>query len=274
MGTHNRFRSLRDLNALLINYRELIYEMAKREITDRYLGQVLGPFWAIGHPLVLICVYVFIFAIVFKVKIGGTLDMPLDYTTYLLSGLIPWLSFQDSINKGSMTITGNANLVKQVIFPVEILPVKSALASVITLVLYLLLLMLYVLISHKFLMWTYFLLPILIFFQTITMIGLTYIVSAIGAYLKDTKDFVQVFCLINMYLMPIFYLPSFVPQVFRPILYINPFSYYIWAYQDAIYFGRFQHWWAWPVMGITSIILFYLGYRLFRKLKILFGDLL
>ena len=65
-------------------------------------------------------------------------------------------------------------------------------------------------------------------------------------YFRDVKDFVQVFCIAGMYLMPVVYLPKMVPGVFRPLLNLNPFSYMVWCYQDACYFGRFEHPWAWP----------------------------
>ena len=74
-------------------------------------------------------VYLFIFGYVFRMKVGGTPEMPLDYTMYLLSGLIPWMAFQESMAKGATVIVGNANLVKQVVFPVEVLPVKGVIAS-------------------------------------------------------------------------------------------------------------------------------------------------
>ena len=269
-----QFQAFRESIHVLILHRRLTLEMAKREIQDRYLGQVFGIAWALGHPLVLMAVYVFIFAFVFKVKIGGTRAGPLDYTTYLLSGLIPWLSFQESMSKGSTVIVGNANLVKQVIFPIEILPVKGVLASLITQVIFLVLLIVYVLITHYGLLWTYILLPLLIMLQALAMIGVSYILAAIGPYFRDSKDFVQVFSVIGLYLMPIFYLPESVPELFRPILYLNPFSYLIWCYQDALYFGQFEHWWAWPILVAMSMGVFVSGYRLFRKLKIMFGNVL
>ena len=114
---------------ILRRHRDLTFEMAKRELSDRYTGQVFGMLWAVIHPVFMMGLYVFIFAVVFKQKIGGTTDLPLDYTAYILSGLVSWLSFQEAINKSCVTITSNASLVKQVIFPVEILPVKSVLAS-------------------------------------------------------------------------------------------------------------------------------------------------
>lgn len=268
------FQAFRELILLLTKHRQLTIEMSKREITDRYLGQVFGAFWAIGHPLVLMGVYIFIFVVVFKVKIGGTREMPLDYTTYLLSGLIPWMGFQESMNKGSTVIISNASLVKQVVFPIEILPVKGVIASLISMVISLVLLVLYVLATNRSLPWTYILIPLLVFLQALAMIGLSYVLSSVGAFLRDIKDFVQVFSIVGLYLMPIFYLPKFVPAVFRPILYINPFSYLIWCYQDALYYGRFEHWWAWLVFPVLSIGMFYGGYRVFRKLKVILGNVL
>lgn len=272
LQTH--FQALNELIGLLTRHRRLTIEMARREISDRYLGQVFGFFWAVGHPLILMAVYVFIFGYVFKVKIGGTQELPLDYTTYLLAGLIPWFSFQEAMGKSSTVIINNANLVKQVIFPVEILPVKGVIASLITQLIFLLLLLLYVLISHHTLPWTYALLPVLLLLQTLAMIGVAYLLAAIGPYFRDVKDFVQIFSAVNFYLLPILYLPEFVPAAFRPFLYLNPFAYLVWCYQDALYFGRFEHWWAWPVFAVMSFGIFIIGYRLFRKLKVMFGNVL
>lgn len=268
------FQAFREITFLLTRHRQLTFEMTKKEVTDRYLGQSLGTFWVIGHPIAIMGIYVFIFAYVFKIKIGSTPEMPLDYTAYLLSGLIPWMCFQDAMAKASVVIVSNANLVKQVVFPLEVLPVKGGIASLVTMIISLALLIVYVLVSEHALPWTYVLLPLLIFFQIIAMIGIGYILSAIGAYFRDIKDFVQVFNLAGLYLLPIFYLPQHVPGIFRPLLYCNPFSYITWCYQDALYFGRFEHWWAWLVFPALSIFVFSMGYRIFRKLKSMFGNVL
>jgi lipopolysaccharide transport system permease protein len=270
----NHFQAFHELIHLLTRYRQLTWEMTKREISDRYAGQVFGLFWAIGHPLVLMGVYVFIFAIVFKARIGGTRELPLDYTTYLLSGLIPWLSFQESMSKASTVIVSNANLVKQVVFPIEILPVKGVIASFATQLISSLILIIYVFFRHGTLLASYSLLPILFFFQIFAMIGVSYILSSIGTYFRDLKDFIQVFSVVGIFLMPIFYLPAQVPKLFRPVLFLNPFSYLAWCYQDVCYFGRFEHPLAWAVFSTGSISTFYLGYRIFRKLKTMFGNVL
>ncbi len=263
-----------ELLGLLTRHRHLTWAMTRREISDRYAGQMLGTFWAIGHPLVLMGLYVFIFACVFRVKMGGTWELPLDYTTYMLSGLIPWMAFQESITKSATVILGNANLVKQVVFPIEVLPVKGVLASFSTQSVATVILIVYVAVRHHSLPWTYLLLPSLFALQALAMIGVAYVFSALGVYFRDLKDFVQVFCLAGMYIMPVLYLPDMVPTAFRACLYLNPFSYLAWCYQDACYFGRFEHPWAWLAFAGGSLGTFYAGYRVFRKLKICFGSAL
>jgi lipopolysaccharide transport system permease protein len=266
--------AFRELVALLTRHRQLTLEMAKREMTDRYMGQAFGMFWIVGHPLILLLVYLFVFVFVFKIRLGGTFQFPLDYTTYLLSGLIPWLGFQESMSKGTTVILAHANLVKQVIFPIEILPVKGVMTSLLTMSILFAGLIAYVLVSHHSLPWTYSLLPLLMGCQTLAMIGLSYVLSSVGVYFRDLKDFVQVFSVIGVYLIPAFYLPESVPQLLRPLIYLNPFSYMIWCYQDVLYFGRLEHWWAWvPFVGM-SLGLFIVGYRVFKKLKTMFGNAL
>jgi lipopolysaccharide transport system permease protein len=268
------FQAFTEVISLLTRHRDLTWEMAKRELSDRYAGQAFGLLWAIAHPVFMIGLYVFIFAFVFKMKIGGTVEMPLDYTTYLLSGLVAWMSFQESMAKSCTAITANAALVKQVVFPLEILPVKGVLAALFPQVVSLVILIAYVLVTHGSLPLTYLLLPVLIVMQLMAMVGVAYILAPIGAYFRDIKDFVQLFSMAGVYLMPVFYLPTWVPELFKPVLYINPFSYLIWCYQDALYFGRFEHPWAWIVTGVLSMVVFVLGYRAFRKLKPLLGNIL
>lgn len=268
------FQAFTEIVSLLTRHRDLTLEMAKREVSDRYVGQAFGILWAIGHPVFMMGLYVFIFAFVFQTKIGSTLEMPLDYTTYLLSGLVAWMGFQESMTKSCAAITSNASLVKQVVFPLEILPVKGVISSLFQQGILIILLVGYVLISHGSLPWTYLLLPVLIVLQVMAMIGVAYLFSAIGAYFRDIKDFVQLFAVSGIYLLPVFYLPTWVPPLFKPLLYVNPFSYLIWCYQDALYFGRIEHPWAWVVNAVASFAIFVIGYRVFRKLKPTFGNML
>ena len=270
----SNFQAFSELLMLLTRFRVLTFEMARREITDRYTGQFFGIFWTFVHPLILILVYVFLFNFVFVSKIGGTQALPLDMTSYILAGLIPWLAFSDALGKASTVIINNANLVKQVIFPIEVLPVKSVLATLFTQLVFLALFIVYTLISNHTLWITILLLPVLLVLQTLGMIGLTYILAAIGTYIRDTKDFIQVFITLGLWFVPILYLPEAIPKAVRPILVLNPFAHMVWCYQDILYFGRFEHPASWIIFPLLCLVVFLCGYRLFRKLKTMFGNVL
>lgn len=263
-----------ELLATLSRHRDLALQMARREVADRYVGQIFGSFWAIAHPLLVMAVYLFMFAYVFKVRVGGTSEMPLDYTVYLLSGVVPWLALAEVLNKGPVTVTANASLVKQVVFPIEVLPTKTVLAAAVPQITGLVVLTGYVLFTYHRLPWTYVLLPIVLTMHLTLMVGLSLTLGALGVFVRDLKDILQVLTLIGIYLMPVLYLPAMVPSIFRPLLYLNPFSYLIWCYQDVCYYGRIEHPVAWivtPVMAATALLI---GARLFQRLKPMFGNAL
>ena len=103
---------------------------------------------------------------------------------------------------------------------------------------------------------------------------MTYILAAVGTYIRDTKDFVQVFITLGLWFVPILYLPAAIPAAVRPILNLNPFAHMVWCYQDALYFGRFDHPVSWIVFPLLCMVVFLYGYRLFRKIKVMFGNVL
>lgn len=265
---------MRELARLLRRYRHLVFELARRDITEQYAGQMFGALWAIGHPLFMMALYLFIFGFVFKTKIGGTVELPLDYTTYLLSGLIPWLGCQQSMSRNCAILVGHANLVKQVVFPIEVLPIKAVLSSLVPEIVGLIVLTIYVTVRNTVPPATYLLLPLLLALQICGLIGLGFVLAVVGAFMRDLKDFIQIFALAGVYLMPVFYLPTWVPGAFKPFLYLNPFSYVTWCFQDALFFGRFEHPWAWLVFAGGSIFLLLYGYAFFNRLKSHLGSVL
>lgn len=254
--------------------RNLILELSKREFTDRYVGQVLGKLWIFLHPILLMSVYLFVFVFVFKVKVQGVVSISNDYSTYLLSGLIAWLVVQEVLSKSTTAITSNASLVKQVVFPLEVLPIKIVISSLVTMLVFILSLLAYTVIVNNTYSLMLLLIPILIYMQIIFMIGISFILSSIGVYLKDVKDLVQMFGFIGVFLLPVMYLPSQIPSIFEPLIYSNPFTYLIFCYQDVFFYGDFTHWYAWIVLFVMSHIVLIFGYSLFKKLKIMFGDVL
>ncbi len=270
VSPQGNIQAFRELIATLQRHRQLIIEMAKREINDRYAGQLFGYFWTFGHPLILIVLYSVVFSFIFRASVEG----PMNYVIFLLAGLIPWLSFQEVMVKATTLINSNANIVKQVIFPVEALPVKGVLAAVITEIVFFSLLIIYIFLTGRVPLLTYLLLPIVIFVQIIGMIGVSFLLCAISPYFRDMKDFVQIFVTVSFFATPMIYLPTASPPVIKHVFYINPFSYMIWCYQDILFYGRFLHPWSWLIFSGLSLLAFILGYRLFRRLKVMFGNVL
>lgn len=256
----------------IIHNWELIIELSKREVTDRYKGQPLGAIWLFIHPLILILLYIFLFGIVFQSNIGFSEKMPLSYASYILSGVVPWICIQTAMSYGVFSIAGNSSFIKQVIFPVEVFPIKSMGSSLIVEAIYLIGTLIYNTLSSRRVLWTYLLLPVAIFLQILFLTGLNYLLSSLAAYIRDLKDLVQVFCTLGVYIMPVLYLPDAVPAIFRPFLYINLFSHYIWMFQDVLYFGSIQHPVSWILCAVFSVLLFYFGDHVFQKLKVSFGS--
>jgi lipopolysaccharide transport system permease protein len=260
--------------ALLRSHPRLIFEMAREDLTGRYRGQLLGSAWALIHPLAMALLYLFIFGVVMSQRVGGTREMPLSYTAYLLSGLIPWLTFQTSILSSVTAITGNSALVKQFIFPIEVLPVRDVVSSLVTWFVGMAATLSYVFLREGAVQPTWALLPIVLAAQCLAMIGVAFLFSAIAVFFRDIKDFINLFTLVAMFLMPVVYLPGWVPEIFRPVIWINPFTYMVWVYQDVIYFGRIEHPMAWVLYFLGAPLVFAWGARTFRATKPLYSSVL
>jgi lipopolysaccharide transport system permease protein len=259
---------------LLLRHRELIWAMATRDILVSYAGQMLGGLWVIVHPLFLVSLLAVIFNFLFGSKFGGTAALPLDYTVYILSGLLPWQTFALVLGRSSLDVVGQANLVKQVVFPLEVLPIKGVMTSLVTLVVGLVFVLAYVLLTTGKLPWTYFLLGGLFILQMAWMCGAALLLSALGVYFRDLKDVMGLLVVAGVYILPVIYPPGAMPRLIRPVIYLNPFSYLVWCYQDVLYFGRFENLWAWPICIFLSLGSFYAGFYLFQKLKPFFGNVL
>lgn len=258
----------------IVQRRQLIYELAKRDITDRYSGQALGSFWAFGHPALQLAVYVFVFNFVFRAKVDSGGLSSQDYVTYILSGLIPWLTLQEIINRSATVLVAHSNLVKQTVLPLEVLPLKVVLSALGTQLVSMVGLVLYVGLTQRGLSPSYLLLPIVIVLQILFVVGAAFVLSALTVFVRDLKDAVLVFSYVGVYLVPVVYSPAWVPALVRPLLYLNPFSHLAWCFQDVIFYCSIQHPVAWVVTAVFSVWLFAVGYRLFHRLRPLFGRVL
>jgi lipopolysaccharide transport system permease protein len=258
----------------LITHRRLLADQLRRELLEQHAGHMLGGGWLIVHPLFLMAIYVFVFAVVFKTRMGGTREMPLDYTAYILSGLIPWLTIQQALSKSCTALTQHASLIKQVVFPIEILPARAVLSTLLPFGIMVSVLICYVLITQGSLPLSYLLLPVLVAALVPWLLGIGLLLSGVTVFVRDIREVVTMFLTAGVFMLPIMYLPAWVPGIFKPLIYANPFSYIVWCFQDVLYFGRFEHPWAWPVLILGGFIVYALGSRGFQAVRPYFGDAL
>jgi lipopolysaccharide transport system permease protein len=252
-------------------------EITRREIMDRYSGHAVGAIWAIFHPLVLMGIYVFLFTFVFPSRLPVTTEIPGSFPVYILAGLVPWLTFSDSMNKSSDIILSNAGMVKQVVFPIEVLPIASVFGSFFSQLISTTALFLVIAFGESRFTEMIIFLPVLFLLQLTAMAGVSYVLSATAVFFRDIRDIVQVFTTAGLFLAPILYLPDWIEIAWPPLkslLSLNPFSHLVWCYQDIFYFGRFEHPVSWFLIVLISGLVLQLGTGLFRKLSHMFGDAL
>lgn len=265
----------REVAGISWRYRALVFELTRRDIVGRYAGQWLGVFWAFGHPIIMMGVYVFVFSVIFQLRLESPSNTELNYTTYLLSALIPWFAAQTVMVSASSVITSNSELVKQVLFPLELLPLKAVLSALFTEVVFVGALILYGLLVGQTNMLAYLLLIPLGLLQLLFFLGLGYGLACISPFFRDIKDIVQVISMIGFYASPIFYTPSIMGSgIIGKLFYLNPFSYMVWSFRDVLFYGTVTNELAWAGFIIISIITLPVGYRLFRKTSLMFGNVL
>jgi lipopolysaccharide transport system permease protein len=252
----------------------LAIAMSRRDLSSRYAGQIMGSFWIVGHPLLQMLIYILLFAVVFKQRIGGTVDLPRDYTVYILSGLVPWLAILPVVTGSCTSILANVSLVKQFSFELEVLPLKDVLTALVFWFVGIAITAIYTLMIYHVLPWTFLLLPIAFAVQLFVMIGLAWLLSAVSVFFRDLKDIMAVWANLGVFLLPIVYLPQWLPDIFRPFIYANPLSYIMWMYQDILYFGRIEHPTSWLISILFALLSFTTGHRVFQRLRPLFGSAL
>ena len=248
-------------------HRALALELARRDLGSQFQGQALGSFWVIGHPLVLLLVYIFVFVVVFKIRVPPTAGMPRDYTAYILAGLVPWLAIQQSLVRSANTLLAQSNLVRQVVFPIEILPLNAVLVSLVAEMVGFAIIIIYTLVRFGDLPWTYLLLPFAVGLQVIMMTGIAFVLSAVTPIVRDIREVIAVLTVIGVYMIPAFYLPDWITGIPRLIISANPFSHVIWVFQDVLYFGSIEHPYSWFLFSLMSGVSFVLGFRLFTTVK-------
>src|SRR4030095_15427504 len=220
---------------------DLILSLTKRELAARYRGSILGILWALLTPVVMIAIFTLIFSGIFKAKFGAS-SSQWDYALYLFCGLLPWNSFQESLQLSSSTIVSHANLVKRVVFPLETLPVSICLAAVTNQLFGTLVLVAAVIILRREAHASIVFLPVVLLPQLIGTCGIAWLVASLGVFVRDIVQEIALALMTWMYLTPIIYPESLVPPGYRSAIEWNPFTPLVRSYRLILLEGRAPDW--------------------------------
>ena len=254
--------------------RNLIKVLVKREVIGRYRGSFIGILWSFINPLLMLGIYTFVFGYIFKSKWSDEGNSQVNFALILFSGLIIFNLFAECINRSPMLILSNVNYVKKVVFPIEILPwVALGSATFHALVSWSVWLVAYIILfglPHI----TVLLLPVvtlpLIFFT----MGLTWWLASLGVYLRDASQFVGIFVTFIMFLSPIFYPASNLPEGLRRLVILNPLTTVVEQVRDVVLWGKFPDWAMWAFTLVISLIIAWLGFMWFQKTRKGFADVI
>ncbi len=252
---------------------ELITSLARRDLVSRYKGSVLGILWAILTPVVTIAIFTFIFAGIFGARFGAS-GSSWDYALYLFCGLLPWTMFQETIQRASTTIIEHANLVKRVVFPLETLPVAQTLSALGTQLFGTAALLLGTALIHHELHLTILWLPVLLIPQLLATLGAAWLVASLGVFLRDMAQGITLILMAWMYLTPIIYPESIVPERYRPFINANPFTALVRSYRRIFLDGMAPDWSGLAYFSVCALVIFVLGYWWFAKTRRDFADVI
>ena len=252
---------------------DLVLSLAKRELAARYKGSVLGIVWALLTPVVMIAIFTFIFAGIFKAKFGAS-GSQWDYALYLFCGLLPWNAFQESLQLSANTIVSHANLVKRVVFPLETLPVAQTLAALANQMFGTAALLFAALLLHRGLHLTALFLPLLLIPQLMATLGAAWLLASIGVFVRDVVQGITLALMAWMYLTPIIYPETLVPARYRRLVNLNPFTPLVRNYRRVLLEGQAPDWRGLAYFAAFAVASFLIGYWWFARTRKNFADVI
>jgi lipopolysaccharide transport system permease protein len=255
--------------------RHLIWQMVRREIAARYRGSIIGLAWSFINPLLMLAVYTFVFSVVFKARWGtGENESQAEFAIILFVGLIVFSLFAETVNRAPRQIISNANYVKKVVFPLEILSLVSLGAVLFHSMISLLVLLIAQLIINQSIPWTAVLFPLVLLPLIFTSLGAAWFLAALGVYVRDIGQITTVFTTVLMFLSAIFYPVSALPERYQVWLRLNPLVLIISESRKVLIFGSLPDWFWLGIALLMGLAIAFSGFWWFQKARKGFADVL
>lgn len=270
--------SINTLFRTLHKNRNLIWQMARRDVIGRYKGSIMGLAWSFLNPVFMLAVYTFVFSVIFKSRWGTGVDSAEESKTQfaiiLFVGMIVQGLFAEILNRAPSLILSNVNYVKKVVFPLEILPAIALCATLFHSLISLIVLLIAFFIFNGYLQWTLIFIPIVLLPLVILSLGFSWILASLGVFLRDVGQTVTILTTILMFLSPVFYPITAIPEDIRPWVMLNPLTFIIEQARDVLVFGHFPNWSGLLWYLFFATLVSWAGYAWFQKTRKGFADVI
>lgn len=260
-------------------YRSIIFQLIRREIVGRYRGSAFGLLWSLLTPLFMLGVYTFVFGLMFR----RSWDVPgaenaqhsiAEFSIILFSGLLAFQFFAELVNKAPGLILANVNYVKKIVFPLHILPVVAAGAALFHAAVSLLVLLVFVFAVFGAIPPTVLLAPLVFAPLAILVLGLAWFLAALGVYFRDVSQIISPLVTATMFLSPIFFPLSAMPEWLQPWMYLNPLTVPVESFRAVVIFGVQPDWLALGAYAFVALMVAVLGLQFFQMTRRGFADVL
>lgn len=259
-------------------HRNLLRQITKRDITSRYRGSALGIVWSFITPLLMLAVYTFVFGIVFKARFGeAATNEPTNTAQFaitLFCGLIIHSLLAECITRAPTIILQHTNYVKKVVFPLEILPAMLVGSSLFHFLMSATVLIIGILWSNGALPYTILYTPLILAPFLLTLLGASWVLASLGVYIRDIGQLTGLLSTLLLFLSPIFYPITALPESFRPLMYLNPLTPIIEQMRNVMIHGITPDFTMLLCYGFIGFFITILGFAWFQKTRKGFADIL
>jgi homopolymeric O-antigen transport system permease protein len=244
----------------------LLLRVTGQDLRLRHAGSLLGITWVALGPLLILGVYSLVYLEVFRVRNAIHHFSGPEFVVYIFCGLVPYLAVAEALGRGVSSVITNKAVLNNTVYPIDLTPVQAALgAQAILLVGMPLVVLGAVLTGHAYA--TFAAVPVVWALMFVWLVGVNWILSMLNVAFRDLQNLITVILMILLVASPFAYTPSMVPPAVRLIVYLNPFAYFVLAFQQLIMLGELPNAWHLAVLVLMPIGTFALGSWFFAKAK-------
>jgi lipopolysaccharide transport system permease protein len=256
-------------------HRALIWQLVRREVVGRYRGSVGGLLWSFLNPLLLLAVYTFVFSTVFRSRWSPDGDESrVDFALILFVGMIVHGIFAECVNRAPRLILENVNFVKRVVFPLEVLPWVAMGATLFHAAISLLVWAAAFLIFRGYLPWTTLWLPLVLLPLVVLTVGVAWFLAATGVYLRDVAQTTGIFTAVLLFVSPVFFPITAIPEAWRPLITASPLTFPIEQARAVLVWGRMPDFGGLALYALAALAVAFAGLAWFQKTRRGFADVI